>query len=129
MEEVKDFETKCNNLITLETGAKRDDNTGKGAFELISPFALERLAKVYERGAIQKGPRNWEKGIPFSRCIQSALRHINQTIMGMKDEDHLMQAAWNLFAIAHQEEMIKRGILPPTLNDLPDYNTKDNSSQ
>ncbi len=124
---MEEFETKVNDLQTLDTGAKRDSTVGKGAFELISPFALERLAKVYERGAVQKGDRNWEKGMPFSRCLQSALRHINHTLMGIKEEDHLMQAAWNLFAVAHQEEMIKRGVLPSMLNDLPDYNPKNNS--
>lgn len=118
-----DFKTKVKDIKTLKSGAKRDDNSGKGAFELISPIALRRLAGVYERGKL-KGARNWEKGIPFSRCIQSSIRHINQYLEGMRDEDHLMQAAWNLFAVAHFEECIRRGILPKELDDLPDYTGK-----
>ena len=108
-------------LKTLDSGEKRDNNEGKGAYELISPLALKRLAGVYERGALQKGARNWEKGIPFSRCIQSALRHTFQFLEGKRDEDHLMQACWNLIAVAHFEEGIKRGLLPKELNDLPNY--------
>lgn len=121
----KKYITKCKDLKIFESGAKRDNNSGKGAYSLISPFALERLAQVYERGIIQKGARNWEKGINFSRCLESASRHINQYEMGLQDEDHLIQAVWNLFAVAHFEELIKRGILPKELNDLPDYTSKE----
>jgi len=118
---MSEYKTKVNKLTEYKTGAKRDINVGKGAYELISPMALRRLAQVYERGAVQKGARNWERGIPFSRCVQSALRHIFQYLEGMRDEDHLMQAVWNLIAVAHFEECIKRGLLPKELNDLPKY--------
>jgi hypothetical protein len=124
-----EYETKMNNLQNFNSGAKRDDNTGKGAFELISPLALERLAKVYERGAGQKGARNWEGGFPMGRGIQSAKRHINQYLSGMRDEDHLAHAAWNLFAVMHFEECIERGILPEELNDLPNYQKKENEQK
>lgn len=122
----EEFITKCDDLKTLQSGAKRDNPAGKGAYELISPFALKRLAQVYERGAIQKGARNWENGFPMSRAIQSALRHINQHLEGLKDEDHLAQACWNLFACMHFEEAIKKGILTKELNDLPDYTGNKN---
>lgn len=116
-----EFETKCDDLKTFETGAKRDNPEGKGMYELISPLALKRLALVYERGAKQKGARNWENGFPMSRCLQSAIRHTYQYLEGMRDEDHLAQAIWNLMAAIHFEEMIKRGRLPKELNDLPNY--------
>jgi hypothetical protein len=113
------YTTKCKDLKSFESGAKRDNNKGKGAYELISPIALRRLAQVYERGAKQKGARNWEFGFPMSRALQSSIRHIFQYLEGMRDEDHLAQAAWNLFAAIHFEEKIKVGILPKELNDLP----------
>jgi hypothetical protein len=125
----KEFETKCNDLKTLDSGAKRDNNAGKGAYELISPFALERLAKIYERGANQKGARNWEKGINFGRCIQSAKRHINQYMQSMDDEDHLAQACWNLCAVMHYEEMIERKIIGKEYNDLPNYKSKEKTKK
>ena len=94
-------------------GAVRDVRTGKGRYDLISPFALKRLALVYERGCIKYSPRNWEKGMPFSRCLDSAIRHIQQFLEGDTVEDHLAQAAWNLFAVMHFQRT------KPELNDLP----------
>lgn len=118
---MKKYITKCNDLKKFDTGAKRDNPSGKGMYELISPLALRRLALVYERGASQKGARNWEKGFPMGRCLQSAIRHIYQYLEGLHEEDHLSQACWNLFACIHFEEMIERELLPEELNDLPDY--------
>ena len=105
-----------------KTGATRDSREGKGRFDLIPAQSLRRLAAVYERGAKNHGPNNWQKGIPFSRCIDSALRHTNQYKEGMRDEDHLAQAVWNLFAIIFFEEIGKA-----KLNDLPYY--KSNKKQ
>lgn len=88
----------------LETGAIRSVATGKGRYDLIPPAALRRLAVVYERGGEQKGDNNWALGIPRSRLLSSAVRHIYQAAAGETDEDHLAQAAWNLFAAIHFEE-------------------------
>jgi hypothetical protein len=98
------------------TGAVRDIREGKGRFDLVSPFALMRLAKWYEAGAKKYSERNWEKGMPFSRFLDSALRHLIKYQMGMSDEDHLAAAAWNVFAIMHFEELGRID-----LNDLPVY--------
>lgn len=103
--------------MSFDTGAIREPASGKGRFDLISPFAMERLARWYELGAGKYEPRNWEKGIPFSRCLDSALRHINKYQRGMKDEDHLTAAVWNLIALIHFEETKQ----DKELNDLPSY--------
>jgi len=103
------------------SGAVRDIRTGKGRYDLISPLALHRLAIVYEKGAVKYADRNWEKGMNLSRYIDSALRHTNQALEGRTDEDHLAQATWNLFAAMHMQEMIKRGLQPKELHDLPNY--------
>lgn len=87
------------------SGMVRDRREGKGRYDLISPFALRRLAGVYERGAVKYDERNWEKGAPYCRFLDSALRHIEQYLARETDEDHLAQAAWNLFAIMHFEEL------------------------
>lgn len=100
----------------MPTGSVRDSREGKGRFELISPFALKRLAGVYERGAKKYADRNWEKGQAFSRFLDSALRHLNSFAQGMDDEDHLAQAAWNVFAIMHFQELSR-----DDLDDMPDY--------
>jgi Domain of unknown function (DUF5664) len=113
----------------FSTGMVRDIREGKGRFDLISPIALRRLALVYEKGAIKYTDRNWEKGSPLSRFVDSAKRHINdhETICQFKregiplenlppdinpNEDHLAQAVWNLFCIIHHED------LHPEFDDL-----------
>ena len=101
------------------TGSVRDTRTGKGRFDLLSPFTAERLAKWYEAGAIKYGDRNWEKGQPFSRFFDSASRHMNKFHQGLKDEDHLIAALWNLAGIVHGEFMIEMGEWGPELNDMP----------
>lgn len=118
----KKFITKEEKEEVFSSGAKRSDTSGKGRFDLISPFALKRLADVYERGGIIRGDRNWEKGLPIARCLDSSIRHINQFLSDDQGEDHLAQACWNLFAIMHFQEMIKRGLISKDLNDLPNYN-------
>lgn len=113
----------------FESGARRDVQEGKGRYDLMSPFAQARKAGIYERGATKYGDRNFEKGMPLSRFLDSAERHIAQYKMGKKDEDHLGQAAWNLDALMHTEAMIELGLLPAELNDLPDYIGKAEASQ
>jgi hypothetical protein len=80
---------------------------------LITPYAEDRLAKWYELGAGKYAPRNWEKGISTSRCMDSAKRHINRYMQGLKDEDHLAAAVWNLMAIMHFEAV------KPEMQDIP----------
>ena len=55
----------------------RKDDTGKLRMDLITPEALEALAKVLGHGANKYGDWNWSKGILYSRVIAAVLRHIN----------------------------------------------------
>jgi hypothetical protein len=41
--------------------------------------------------------------------------------MGRTDEDHLAAIAVNAQFIMHYEAMIERGVLPPSLDDMPKY--------
>ena len=115
---LRQFQTKDEPLIEFPGGAKRSDRRGKGRFDLISPIFLRRLAGVYERGAEQKGDNNWLGGFPISRCLDSAMRHINQYREGDRSEDHLAQAAWQLACAVTFEEKYADDT---TINDLPDY--------
>ena len=102
----------------FDSGMVRDTRSGKGRYDLITPFALRRLALVYEKGAVKYAARNWEKGTAFSRFLDSAQRHLESFKMGLKDEDHLAQAAWNIFCIIHFEELGRAD-----LDDMPHYLT------
>jgi addiction module HigA family antidote len=102
----------------FSTGAHRDVQTGKGRFDLLPPGAIQRLARHFEKGATKYGDRNWEKGIPLSRFMDSALRHAFSYIAGNKDEDHLVAAAWNLIAALETEHRALEEQLPRELLDI-----------
>lgn len=106
--------------MTYDHGGMREPSTGKGAYELISPFALERIAKWYELGAMKYADRNWEKGIPFGRLIQSALRHMIRWMKGDRSEDHLAAVCWNVMAMIHFEETGRAD----EWNNYPDYTAR-----
>lgn len=101
------------------TGSRRDVRTGKGRFDLLPAYVLLRDAKHMENGAVKYGDRNWERGQPLSVYLDSAFRHLICWMMGMRDEDHLAAARWNLGCLIWTEEMIRRGKLPAELDDLP----------
>lgn len=109
------------NREEFDTGSRRDTRSGKGRYDLMSPFTLARDARLLELGASKYGERNWEKGQPISRFIDSAMRHLLRYLEGHRDEDHLAAARWNIGAIMHMETMISRGIVPAELMDLPDW--------
>lgn len=80
---------------------------------MIPPSGLKRVAKVYEKGAENKGENNWTLGIPFSSLISSAIRHLNdwrweELAKTPHEEDHLAQAVWNILAIMHFEDTGRR---------------------
>lgn len=86
----------------FDTGAKRHENVSNMVrYDLISPYALRRVAQVYAHGANKFGDRNWEKGMPFDDLINRIYNHINLHMMGDRSEDHLAHATWNLMAILH----------------------------
>jgi len=98
----------------FQTGAKRDIQEGKGMFQLLSPEALTRWAKRCEIGHLKYGDgRNWEKGMPVGKFLDSAMRHIVQYNMGDDSEDHIGAAIWNLACICQMEAR------NPEMQDLP----------
>jgi hypothetical protein len=113
-------------------GAIRESLPGKGRYDLISPIAEDALAKLLEKGAIKytvtdpetgvvtDGARNWEKGLPLHTFVDSGMRHLRQLMMAEdeSEEDHAVAALWNMMALVHTREMIRRGKLPAELDDL-----------
>jgi hypothetical protein len=101
--------------------AMRDTAEDKPRPDLISPFMEERVGHWLRMGARKYSERNWENGMPMSRCIASLRRHVMKFQQGKRDEDHLAAIVFNSMAIIHYEEMIERGVLPAELDDLPTY--------
>jgi hypothetical protein len=102
----------------FETGSKRDTQEGKGRFDLIPSIPMRRLAKHYQNGSAKYGDRNWEKGQPLSRYLDSCERHFMAVKDGLEDEDHQAAVIWNMIAFMWTLEMIRAGVLPAELNDV-----------
>jgi hypothetical protein len=78
------------------TGIKYDQH--KPRFDLLPYDALNEIAKVFSYGAIKYEPRNWEKGMSWSRVFASMQRHLSAWFHGNNiDSDsnmsHLSHAA------------------------------------
>ncbi len=86
-----------------DLGGLRDD-AGKTRFDLIPFDALLSVAKVYTQGAEKYAARNWEKGMLWSRCLGSLMRHLVAWETG-EDNDaesklpHMAHVAWNALAL------------------------------
>jgi len=113
------------NRENFNTGAVRDTASDKPRPDLISPFAEERVGQWLRLGAVKYAERNWERGIPNSRCLASLRRHVMRYQQGDRSEDHLAAVIFNAQAIIHNEEMMARGVLPAELDDMPDYGPTD----
>jgi Domain of unknown function (DUF5664) len=101
------------------TGAVRSETTGKGRYDLIPEYPIKRLAIHYENGAAKYEDRNWEKGLPLSRFLDSAQRHMGAFKDGDRTEDHLGAVMWNVAGYLWTEREVMEGRLPETLNDVP----------
>lgn len=106
---------------TFSSGCVRDNGETKPRPDLISPFAKIRLGEWLRKGAEKYDERNWEKGMPISRCLEAIDRHYCKYQMNMTDEDHMAAIMCNAMFIMHYEEMIKIGNLPATIDNRPSY--------
>jgi hypothetical protein len=105
----------------FNTGSRRDTNEGKPRYDLISPIANYYKSMHLANGAKKYGDRNWEKGQPLSRYIESLERHLEKLKVGLIDEDHASAVAWNIDAFIHTKFMVSIGALPKELDDMPKY--------
>ena len=78
----------------------------------IPKYILE-LSKHFESGAIKYGERNWEKGIPLSSYIDSAVRHYLKHLDGQEDENHFIAFVWNIICAIWTNNNL------PEMRDLP----------
>jgi hypothetical protein len=91
-----------------QTTAARFDS-GKIRHDLIPPYPLDELAKVYTYGARKYDPDNYFKGMAWRKVIGPLLRHLWKWIRGEKYDDesglhHLSHVAWNVFTLMIYEK-------------------------
>lgn len=121
----------------FDTGAVRGSDTGRGKpslmpFEAMSMvsrcfngpafFPMDgfiQVSRIYEAGAQKYEDRNWEKGIPLSAFVDSAMRHFAKFQTGMTDEPHCGQFAWNICCLLQTYIWVGDGHLNESLFDLP----------
>ena len=103
------------------TGAKRQASAGKGTPVLVPGDAIIDVAKHFEKGAEVYEERNWEKGIPLSKILNSLERHLQAEKMGLTDEPHARALVWNALIYLATKLRIENGLLPAELNDMPVY--------
>ena len=65
-------------------GIKHDQD--KVRVELLSPIAMNEIAKVLTFGAKKYADNNWRKGIKWSRVLGASLRHL-LAYMGGENKD------------------------------------------
>lgn len=106
----------------FETGSRRDTRDGKGRYDLLPWNVIEADAKFIELGAKKYGERNWERGQPLSRYMDSAMRHLSKHMIGHRDEPHLLACRWNVAAYLWTAAQIRLGALPKSLDDVGETN-------
>jgi hypothetical protein len=108
-------------LRDFGTGATRSKDADGERYDLISPFALKRVAKIMAEGVITHGEANWEKGIPLDATLNHLERHLQLWKMERKTgkkidrDDHMAKVIWGAMAICHYEDAgpLDYGVLVP----------------
>jgi len=93
-------------ILGKSEAARFDD--GKNRFDLLPPWSIDQIAKVYTYGTIKYDDDNWWKGMPWKKVIGPMLRHIWKWLRGEKYDDesglhHLAHAAWQCIALMEYE--------------------------
>lgn len=99
-----------NPTITADGKGLRFDE-GKPRVDLIPGDAMLEIGSVYAYGCKKYAVRNWERGMPWSKCLGPLLRHLFKWMMGQKydngpkgsGEMHIAMVAWNAIALLTYE--------------------------
>lgn len=100
-------------------------NQGKIRYDLMPPWAMEQIAKVYTYGTRKYDDDNWWKGMKWRKDVFGCIeRHIKKWLRGEQLDDesglhHLAHAAWNCIALMEYERnMIGTDDRNPYTQDL-----------
>jgi uncharacterized HAD superfamily protein len=80
-------------------------NAGKTRFDLLEPYAIEKLAEVFTKGAEKYADNNWiENGMKWSKMVASLKRHLSEFEKGVDYDSetnclHAAHIAWNAMAL------------------------------
>lgn len=91
-----------------KAGEGRKDDGGKDPWDLLPWDAVRCIVRVLGFGARKYAPRNWEKGMAWSRCYSALMRHMTAWWEGERqDPETGMSHLWHagcciLFLIAYE---------------------------
>jgi len=83
---------------------------GKIRYDLVAPYAMEQIAKVYTYGTIKYDDDNWWKGLSWKKNVLGCVfRHVWAWVRGEKFDSesglhHLAHAAWNCMTLMEYEK-------------------------
>ena len=95
---------------TFSGGLERSNDCVDLAYHLISPHALNALARRHMVGRRKYGDKNANeianlndpsRGIPGRSLVDHLYYHLNQWRAGDRSDDHLGGALWNLAMLVH----------------------------
>lgn len=112
-------------ISSSSPGVKFDND--KIPYHLVSPYFIECVALILQKGAAKYAERNWEKGLSWSRCFRATLGHLFDWWMGREIDDgpggtglpHLWCAACNIMFLIHYSKFNKE------FDDRPRYAVKE----
>ena len=93
--------------VYYSTGATRSSDVEGLRYDLITPYGMRALARIYCEGGKIHGDRNWENGQPESAVLTHAFDHLMKYMQGERGvarEDHLAKMAWAMFALIHYRD-------------------------
>ena len=119
--------TRCNKRVELEVSRVdcelfegRKDDSQKLPIHLLPTDALECIAEILDFGAKKYAPRNWEKGMAWSRVYRACIGHLWKWWRGAPaDEETGKSHLWHagcciLFLIAYERRKIGSDDRPET---------------
>lgn len=114
------------NMDPTKGGIKHDD--GKTQWHLLPLEAVEGAVRVMMHGAKKYSAYNWANGMPYTRVLDAAMRHINAIYQGEDKDpdsglDHVDHAICELLFLKYymihkkgEDDRFKRGQPDPPLN-------------
>lgn len=96
----------------------RKDDSAKTPYHLIAPEMLEGVGRVLDFGAKKYSPRNWEKGMHWSRPFSALMRHMWAWWRGEEaDPETGMSHLWHagcclMFLMAYEDRQVGKDDRP-----------------
>ena len=117
------FSTREDTPAVKPEGGRKDD-AGKPGFEFLPGDALGEINEIMRFGAEKYAPRNWEKGMAWTRPANACLRHLFAWLAGERKDpetgrSHLAHAGCCiLFLLSYEKRQIGTDDRAPSLNDI-----------